>query len=66
MHVDTIHSAPVALEHVIRLPRPARLPSDATALAALAVLTFCPVRSAERRVRSAHISTLITTALAAG
>ncbi len=45
------------------LPRDARVPSDIETLNGLAVLSFCPSKSAERRARVAYISSLIVSSL---
>lgn len=48
------------------IPRAAKLPVDLAALDAIATLSFCPVRGAERRARVDHLACLIDAAIVAG
>lgn len=45
------------------MPRTARIPSDFALLDSVASLSFCPVKSAERRERGDHIARLISETL---
>jgi hypothetical protein len=45
------------------MPRDPRVPSDMLSLHCAATLSFCPVRSAERRARTDYVASLISDAL---
>lgn len=47
------------------IPRAAKLPADIDMLRTVAGLSFCPVKSVERRVRADYIATLISDTLVA-
>lgn len=47
------------------IPRSPKLPSDISFLSTVADLSFCPVKSVERRVRADYIAILISETLVA-
>lgn len=51
------------LIELVILPRAARLPSDIGLLSSVAEMSFCPVKSVERRVRADYLAVLISDAI---
>lgn len=49
----------------VNIPRAGNVPADMLALNTIASLGFCPVKTVERRERSAYISNLIEKTLTA-